>query len=120
MFKKGWNSHKIAGTRGKSPLQLYAEGMLTTKHSGVPALDYYYEVDFDYGYSDEGVVPDMTDDNRVIVPPVDINLTSQQLQLMQNQGYCITKTQPMHFSSTSVVYSCSSGVGVGLVYKLRV
>ena len=72
MFKKGWNSHKIAGTRGKSPLQLYAEGMLTTKHSGVPALDYYYEVDFDYGYSDEGIVPDMTDDNRVIVPPVNM------------------------------------------------
>ena len=65
MFRKGWNSHKIAGTGGKSPLQLYAKGMLTTKHSGLPALDYFNEVDSDYGSSDEGFVPDTIDYERV-------------------------------------------------------
>ena len=65
-------------------MQLYTEGMLTTKHSGLPALDYFTEVDSDYGYSDEGFVPDTIDYERVVVPPIDINVTSQQLQLLQS------------------------------------
>ena len=84
MFRKGWNLHKIAGTGGKSPLQLYTEGMLTTKHSGLPALDYFNEVDSDYGYGDDGFVHDTVDYERVVIPPIDIDVTSQQLQLLQN------------------------------------
>ena len=61
MFKKGWNSHKIAGTGGRSPLQLYTEGMLTTKYAGVPALDYFNEVESDYGYGNESFVPHTTE-----------------------------------------------------------
>ena len=63
---------------------LYTEGMLTTKHSGLPALDYFNEVDSDYGHGDEGFVPDTIDYERVVVLPIDINVTSQQLQLSQS------------------------------------
>ena len=59
--------------------------MLTTKHSGLPAPDYFNEIDSDYGYGDEGFfVPDTVDYERVVIPPIDINVTSQQLHLLQN------------------------------------
>ena len=41
MFVRGWNTHPIAKSGGKSPMQLYTEGMLTLSKEGVPALDYH-------------------------------------------------------------------------------
>ena len=80
IFTHGWNSHILSGTKGKSPLQLYTQGMLTLKDRQLPALDFTCPVDQDYGTCDD--VSSSESDVAIIIPPISLNLTyNQQLAL---------------------------------------
>ena len=81
MFVRGWNTHSITKSGGKSPMQLYTEGMLTLSKAGVPALDYYMGVDDDYGaQTDEHTSESFLQTcNTVAVPQVNIELSPTQI-----------------------------------------
>ena len=84
MFVNGWNTHSIAKTGGKSPMQLYTEGMLTLRKSGVPALDYYKGVDDDYGTTDQSFLPQEIVSDTVNIPRINMDLSPQQISQLNN------------------------------------
>ena len=88
MFVRGWNTHSITKSGGKSPMQLYTEGMLTLSKAGVPALDYYMGVDDDYGAQTdehtESFLQSNVTCNTVAVPQVNIDLSPTQISLLNN------------------------------------
>ena len=54
-FKEGWNSHNVRTAGGKTPLQLYTQGMLTLQRSGLAAVDFFESVGELYGVEEEGL-----------------------------------------------------------------
>lgn len=52
-FKDGWNMHGIRTEKNLSPLQLFNAGALRLQNSGLTALDFFDQVDDDYGIEDE-------------------------------------------------------------------
>lgn len=54
IFTRGWNRHPVSSAKGKSPLQMYTEDMLSLRKDGVSALDYYNPIDLEcYGNTGE-------------------------------------------------------------------
>ena len=54
-FKSGWNHHSIRTEHNRSPYQLFVEGSLSLQRSGLIALDFFNQVDADYGIDNEGL-----------------------------------------------------------------
>ena len=102
VFTNDWNTHAISKTGGKSPIQLFTEGMLTLRKSGIPALDYFQDVDGDYGVHQSHLseCTPSCDTPVVSVPSVNVNLSSQQISALNNlsldddqDDFCITAFQ---------------------------
>ena len=54
-FMTGWNNHSIRTEHGRSPLQLFIAGALRLRMSGIPAFDFFENVDDEhYGIEEEG------------------------------------------------------------------
>ena len=60
-FKEGWNHHPIRTERGLSPHQLFISGTLRLQNSGLVAMDFFEDVDEDYGIDEDGLVPDASE-----------------------------------------------------------
>ena len=56
-FIDGWNHHRIRTAHNKSPHMLYTSGMLLLQHSKLTALDFFDDVDYDYGIDEDAPVP---------------------------------------------------------------
>ena len=80
-FANGWNHHPIRTTHNKSPHQLFNAGMLLLRHSGLTAMDYFDDVDNDYGI-DNDVAPDNSDIESIHVPRSSFTLNNTQLRLL--------------------------------------
>ena len=76
-FKKAWNSHGIRTEKGMTPQQLFTAGALQLRESGISALDFFHDVNEEYGYEEEGLTPDS--DNEIEVPATTVHLTDDQL-----------------------------------------
>ena len=57
-FMNGWNHHPIRTAHNKSPHMLFSGGMLLLRHSQLTALDFFENVDVDYGIDDDGPLPE--------------------------------------------------------------
>jgi transposase InsO family protein len=90
-FAEQWNQHPISTEENKSPYQLWISGMLASANSfctavrdvmdGIeePWLQYY-------GVDENGpIVSSSDDDNIVEVPPLNIELSQEQEQLIMDQ-----------------------------------
>lgn len=83
-FVNAWNRHPLRTENGLSPLQLWNRGLLSTSiefqeeiASGL-SVDEDYGVDFDtYGSNS------YLDENGVVVPEIDINLSDAEFQFLQ-------------------------------------
>ncbi len=76
-FKNGWNHHSIRTAHHKSPHQLFTAGALLLQHSGLAGLDFFEDVDDEYGVDVDA--PPASEESQVVVPPLSVRITSQQL-----------------------------------------
>ncbi len=54
-FGDGWNNHSIRTEHGKTPNQLFTQGMLAMRHFGLASVDFFDSVTDDmYGIEEEG------------------------------------------------------------------
>lgn len=80
-FVSGWNHHPIRTSHNKSPHMLFSSGMLTLRHSGLTALDFFAPADENYGTDEEGPVPEV--EHAVSVPEITYELSNANLALLQ-------------------------------------
>ena len=78
-FKEGWNHHPIRTERGLSPHQLFVAGTLRLRNSGLIALDFFDDIDEDYGLDEDGLMSES--DSGVDIPDVRFSLTVQHMSM---------------------------------------
>ena len=87
-FVVQWNNHPVSTENNLSPLQMYTTGTLQNMHSGYLGVDSILsEVDMSaYGFDPEGPIPLDDEDYQISVPPININLTEENLRYLS--GNC--------------------------------
>ncbi len=82
VFQDGWNHHGIRTEHHLSPQQLFVQGALRLRLSGLVALDFFDIVDDNYGVSidDPSAYPDS---ESVTVPDGQFNLEPDELAELQ-------------------------------------
>ena len=78
-FQNGWNHHGMRTVSNLSPYQQFVRGKLELHSSGLTALDFFRNVDADYGVSIEDPVPSADEPAVVVVPPVRFSLSGEEL-----------------------------------------
>ena len=63
-FVRSWNHHPMRTTNHKSPSQLFTAGTILLQNSELPGLDFFLEVDENYGVDPDG--PIANDDDMII------------------------------------------------------
>ena len=87
-FRSTWNDHGIRTQEGLTPQQLFTNGMLRLRNSGLTAMDFFDNIADTYGEEEEGLAVEDDDDNSeegVTVPPPAINVSDDQIQLLREQ-----------------------------------
>ena len=74
-FKEGWNNHPIRTENNTSPHQLFVVQSLQLQRSGLVALDFFVQVNSNYGIEEEGLVSDNSEGAEV--PQVQFQLTEE-------------------------------------------
>lgn len=94
-FRDGWNNHSIRTEHGKTPNQLFIEGMLSMRHSGLALVDFFDSVSDAYGVEEEGL---NAVDNQVTVPAITFVLTEedreellQAVQLVSDENFSMDR-----------------------------
>ena len=67
-FVNSWNSHPIRTANHKSPQQLFITGALVLQQSGLTAMDFFEEIDEDYGIDPDGPTAGDEDQNGIVIP----------------------------------------------------
>ena len=91
-FKEGWNNHGIRTEQGQSPHQLYVAGALRLQLSGLTALDFFEDVDGQYGIEEEGLAAS-EESNAVSVPVVRFGLIDEDLHQLQHEVIPLADSQ---------------------------
>lgn len=73
-FRDAWNYHKIRTEHNRTPHQLFTRGMLQLQSSGLAAVDFFTEIDHQYGVEEEGLLPEI---EGVVIPEVHFKLTEE-------------------------------------------
>lgn len=85
-FTAQWNSHPVTTETNFSPRQLWVSGMVTLQQSNYTAVQDVLGASTDYsnyGIDEEGPVPE-AEEYRISVPPLALQLSADQLHLVQN------------------------------------
>jgi len=82
-FQEAWNNHGLRTERGQTPNQLFTAGALRLHNAGLVSLDFFDAVPDAYGIDEEGVGSPGSDEEGVVVPPLDFELTGEQLRELQ-------------------------------------
>lgn len=82
-FAEGWNNHGIRTEHGMTPNQLFTIGMLQLRQSNHTALDFYEQVNENYGIDEEGM--GTRDDEGVSIPHSTISLSEEQSSQLHQQ-----------------------------------
>ena len=83
-FVQSWNHHGMQTERGLTPHQLFTSGSLRLQNAGSTALDFFEEVLDTYGIEDTGNVSMDSDEQGVEVPPIDTQISEQQMGILRN------------------------------------
>jgi len=92
-FPDGWNHHRMVTAGGKSPLQMYVQGIIEKRGQGQTGIeDLFFEpaitdeqVANDYGVDWGGPVPEEVDGDETVMPDVACPLNAQQLRAFKEQ-----------------------------------
>ena len=77
-FQDGWNHHGIRTARHQSPQQMFVEGSLRLRSSGLVAMDFFDRVDGNYGISNDDPLPE--EHGSVIVPESRFLISPNEIQ----------------------------------------
>ena len=77
--------------RSEAPNQLFTAGALRLRNAGLAALDFFDEVSGIYGVDEEGV--GSHDEEGVVIPSVDFQLTEEQFQELQRTVYPLSNSE---------------------------
>ena len=80
-FVTDWNNHPIRTAHNKSPHMLFSAGMVLLRHSGLTALDFFENIDLNYGIDDDGPIP--TIESSLFVPETSYELSDASFTLLQ-------------------------------------
>ena len=80
-FTAGWNNHSIRTAQNKSPYMLFSAGMLLLRHSGLTALDFFENVDLNYGIDDDGPISAIG--SSLSVPQISYEFSDADFALLQ-------------------------------------
>ena len=81
LFQNAWNHHSLRTMQNSSPHQLYTSGALRLHQANLPALDFFNNIDTNYGVDEDEVV--VQDTESVNVPENRLNLTQESLAVLQ-------------------------------------
>lgn len=84
LFQEGWNYHGIRTASHLSPQQLFLQGSLRLRLSGLVALDFFDRVDDNYGTSLEDPVPH-EEHGGIAVPESRFTMQATELHQLQNE-----------------------------------
>lgn len=78
-FVATWNNHGIRTEHGKSPHQLFTEGVLRLRNSGTTALDFFDSALYSQGIESGGSTPNDEQDteNAIVVPVTRLDMTEE-------------------------------------------
>ena len=82
-FAEGWNNHGIHTEHGMTLNQLFTIGILQLRQSNYTALDFYEQVNENYGIDEEGM--GTQDDEGVSIPHSTISLSEEQNSQLHQQ-----------------------------------
>ena len=82
-FPSVWNNHPMRTEHGHSPVQLFTAGVLRLQRSGMAAVDFFDNISDNFGADEQGLATD--DSEGVTVPAIDINISEENLRLLQRQ-----------------------------------
>ena len=82
IFQEGWNHHGIRTAGHLSPEQLFVQGALQLQSAGLVALDFFHNVNDDYGDSIDDPMP-AVEAESVVVPEGQFTLDQSQLSQLQ-------------------------------------
>lgn len=83
-FVQSWNHHGMRTEQGQTPHQLFTSGSLQLQNAGSTALDFFEEVLDTYGIEDTGNAHMDGDEEGIEVPPIDIQISEQQMGMLRN------------------------------------
>lgn len=81
-FKNGWNSHTIRTEHGHSPIQLFTAGMLLLQRSWQTAMDFFDQVDSQYGEDETEYEVEVNE--TVVIPPVNSPLSEEDFDHLRS------------------------------------
>ena len=81
-FQSSWNHHSIRTEHNSTPSQLFISGALRLCNMGMISLDFFDTVNDQYGI-DEGHLTTNEDDVELLIPEVNVHLTSNQMQQIE-------------------------------------
>ena len=82
-FQDAWNHHSLRTEGNSTPYQLFTSGILALHNAGMIALDFLEDVNDRYGIDSGHLTVDHDEDENVTVPPINIQLTQQQITSLQ-------------------------------------
>ena len=83
-FVRRWNNYPLRTAGHKSPQQLFTAGALLLKNSQLSALDFFHQVDPDYGVDPDGPLPVSDDDvEGVSVPETSLRLSDADMTIIR-------------------------------------
>ena len=82
-FQDAWNHHSLRTEGNSTPHQLFTSGVLALRNAGMIALDFLENVNDHYGVDSGHLTVDHDDGENLIVPPINIQLTQQQITSLQ-------------------------------------
>lgn len=78
-FVSTWNNHGVRTEHGKSPNQIFTEGALRLRNSGLVAVDFFDSAfDVDSTNSQDYVMPD-DDTEGITIPTITLNINEEEL-----------------------------------------
>ena len=83
-FVNSWNNHPIRTASHKSPQQLFTAGALLLQHSNLSALDFFENIDNNYGIDPDGPVSvDDTEDDVITIPQTTLKFSEADYSFLQ-------------------------------------
>ena len=82
-FKDAWNYHSLRMEGNSTPHQLFISGILALRNAGIIALDFLEDINDHYGIDSEYLTVDHDEDENIVIPPINIQLTQQQIAFLQ-------------------------------------
>ena len=89
-FQGGWNHHGIRTADYKSPYQIFTDGALKLQQSGLHGLDFFLNVNENYGVEELGLPPEEAGNQVLSISDLQFHLMEDNLQQLQELVNLIT------------------------------